>query len=146
MVKMWKIILLVVIMMMVVSPVYGFDEWTKEDTNRQIIFTVITLVDWGQTRTIATEGINLQIPVFNPDGTQTTINVFVYKYTEINPLLGKHPSIELVNTYFPVCMIGNYYIAKKLEGNWRKWWQILSITTETYFVTRNINIGVTIKL
>lgn len=57
----------------------GLSDWSTLDKTLLAASTAAHIVDWGQTRTIA----------MNPD-----------RWIERNPLLGDHPSVGSVNTYF----------------------------------------------
>jgi hypothetical protein len=73
------------------SSAEAFSEWEPEDKKLLIATEVLLLADWAQTRQTAK----------NPD-----------KYQENNVVLGKHPSVGRVNTYFAASMLGTYLIAK----------------------------------
>lgn len=99
----------------------AFDKWTKTDTGLQVTYGVLHIIDWGQTLDIAR----------NPD-----------KFYEMNPLLGKHPSIGKVNTYFIGTLIGHTAIAYILPSKYRRIWQIVWIGIEGKTVVNNFSIGV----
>jgi hypothetical protein len=67
-------LILTVFLILIASPVqaeYRFaQDWTKTDTVLEAVYAGLTIVDWGQTRDIAK----------HPQ-----------QYSEMNPLLGKHP-------------------------------------------------------
>ncbi len=95
-------------------------DWGKEDTSLQTAVVVFILADWAQTRYIAS----------NPE------------FIETNPILGPNPSIEEVDQYFAICALGNTAIAYFLPKKFRKWWQVLSLSTQINFVNHNYNLGV----
>ena len=97
-------------------------DWSKADTNRQIAFTAVTVLDWSQTRYISK----------HPD-------VF---YEDFNKYLGEHPTTNKVNNYFLSAMLINYYIAYALPDKYRKYWQYASISVETHFVRNNYQLGI----
>lgn len=68
-------------------------EWKPIDKALLVGSTAMLVVDWGQTRYIAK----------HPD-----------TYHELNPILGKHPSLSRVNAYFSAAIVGNYLIAEYL--------------------------------
>ena len=78
-------------------------------------------VDWLQTRFIAK----------NPA-----------RFHEINPILGKHPSLRVVNVYFACC------IALALAGAYFLpfWWAIgagsVLVALETFITIRNYRLGI----
>jgi hypothetical protein len=94
--------------------------WTTADTYRQAGMLSLTMIDWAQTRKIAQ----------NPD-----------KYYENNPVLGKHPSTERVDMYFPICMAAHTAVAMALPTKYRKWWQYVFIGVEAGMVANNLSIG-----
>jgi hypothetical protein len=100
------------------------DPWTKQDTYWQIGVLVTQVIDWGQTREI----------VVNPE------------YYEKNPILGEEPTLQEVNRYFIVCITGNYLIAKVLPKNWRRKWQVGSISCQAYYINNNYELGIKMKI
>jgi hypothetical protein len=97
-------------------------DWSKADTNRQLVFTGVAILDWSQTRYISK----------HPDEF----------YEDFNKYLGKHPTTNKVNNYFMSAIIINYGIAYALPDRYRKYWQRSSIIVETYFVARNYRLGI----
>lgn len=98
--------------------------WSKADTNRQIVVTGLHLIDWAQTRQIASE----------PD-----------KYYEINPIMGKHPSKTTVDLYMATSLGGQYLVSNLLKPEYRKFWQYMWIGVKTGCVANNFNLGLTGK-
>lgn len=97
------------------------ENWTKEDTNREIVYSVLHVVDWQQTRTIAA----------NPE-----------RYKELNPLLGKHPSIQEVDIYMASSLLAHIGIAYILPLKWREAFQYVTIGERGSTVYGNIRIGI----
>lgn len=95
--------------------------WTRADTARQAAIVALQVADWQQTRWI----------VRHPDG-----------WHETNPFLGDHPSMDRVDTYFPVLILGHAAISYALPPEWRKWWQYGSMAGTGYVVIRNWGMGV----
>lgn len=95
---------------------FKFDKWTKKNTIYQLIYTALHIVDWMQTRFVAK----------NPE-----------RFYELNPLLGKHPSISNVNIYFILTLIGHIVISYTLPSKYRRWWQIVWIGFEVFIVAYN---------
>ena len=99
-------------------------EWTATDTAFQLAYTTLHVVDWGQTLDIAK----------NPD-----------KWHETNPILGKHPSIGRVNTYFITTLIGHTFISYILPKNYRRIWQCVWIGIEGGYVAHNYHMGIRVN-
>lgn len=88
-------------------------DWTKEDTARQLFLTLSQFVDWRYTLDIKNHG-----------------NV-----CENNPILGKYPSDQQVDTYFVVLITGNYLLNKYiLLPKYRRAWQYINIGFESYCI------------
>lgn len=96
-------------------------DWSQADTNRQIGYTVLHMADWSQTRYIAR----------HPK-----------EYHEVNPVLGRHPSVGKVNTYFAVTGLANIWVSGALSPKYRKWWQYFCIGFEGGVVAHNASIGI----
>lgn len=97
------------------------DEWTKSDTGREVVYLILHVADWGQTR----NGVHRE-----SEG-----------YWEINPILGKHPSIKRVDTHFTVTAIAHVAIAYALPRKWREAFQYTTAGIEAVFVIDNNSIG-----
>jgi hypothetical protein len=130
-VKMKRLLIATIILLLWASPAMaiepekqGFwasrDPWTKQDTYWQLGVLVTQIIDWGQTREIAT----------NPN------------YYETNKILGEHPTLQEVDRYFIACIAGNYLISKALPNNWRRKWQIGSMLFQTYYINNNYELGI----
>ena len=96
-------------------------DWTREDTYRQSVLTVLLVVDWGQTRYIAKHPL---------------------QHKEMNQFLGEHPSVGRVNNYFAASILGHAVISYILPPDWRKGWQYVWIGIEFGVVQRNHSIGI----
>lgn len=120
-----KIILFFFLLMFFPSLVLAEDEWwgkdwTNADTARETAYTVLHIADWGQTRYIAK----------NP------------QFYEQNPLLGEHPSVGRVDTYFISGLIAHTAISYALPPKYRRIWQYIGIVMEGGVVAHNTSIGV----
>ena len=102
----------------------GNRTWTKGDYIREGVKLAVQVIDWRQTRRIAEQ----------PD-----------KYYEMNPILGDHPSVGRVNTYFALSTVGNILITHAIPHPYRQWWQYLSIGASTACIWNNYNIGLKIR-
>ena len=113
--------------------------WNNWDTT--LLF--LRVADWGQTRDIATKTQKVII------GHDSINNIGIieeeYVYTETNPILGTHPSLEKVDTYFVCCMGCDYLIAKYVSPKLHKCWDVIGIVLESYCVNHNLQTEVSFK-
>ena len=100
------------------------DEWTTADTEREAAYLIVDAVDWAQTRDISR----------NPN-----------KYYETNAILGKHPSIGSVNSYFIGMMLVHIGIVTIIPSSYRSTFQFTSIAYEASYVVGNYRIGINAK-
>lgn len=94
--------------------------WTPKDTAMELASEGILAVDWHQTQQIAKQ----------PE-----------RFYEHNPILGVHPSIAKVNTYFIGWMVLHPFVSCALPPGSRFWWQALTIGVEGKTVVKNHEIG-----
>ncbi len=99
------------------------EKWSKTDTNREILWQGVNVIDWGQTRYIAK----------HPE-----------KYQENNPIIGKHPSTGAVDIYMASSALLHPIAAAYLKPKYRKWFQYITIGMSGGCVLNNVNIGVKI--
>ena len=111
--------LLLVAFIFISTPAYA---WTKADTQRQLIYSTLHVIDWGQTRYIATHD----------------------DYYETNLFLGKQPSMQEVDTYFAATLAGLALVSYLLPPDWRKIWQVVWIGARFKTVADNYSLGVNI--
>ena len=97
------------------------DKWTKEDSKIQGTYYILKFIDWRQTRYIAK----------NP-----------HQWHEMNPILGRHPSVNTVDTYFLITTILHTVISYYLPQPYRKWWQSITIVGSGTFVFYNFSVGI----
>lgn len=110
------------IIVLALLPIYAHaDDWSQEDKYRQAAYYVLHVADWAQTRYIAE----------HPE-----------TYSEINSVLGKHPSTHKVDNYFLVAGILHYVISDALPSKYRQYWQIVTIGVEAGTVARNYHMGI----
>lgn len=100
-------------------------DWSKENSTLQKTVVFFILMDWLQTRYISK----------NPD-----------RYEEANPILGPNPSLEEVDRYFAVCLLGNTLIAYLLPQKLRIKWQVISLRMQLETVNHNYNMGIKLSL
>ena len=119
-----KIILLTAMFVLLLVNIAQPFEWSKEDTIREITWQVLHVMDWGQTLDIARQP---------------------HKYQELNPVLGKHPSVGKVNTYMALSAVAHLGISLALPKEYRKWFQYVTIGMTGSLVIHNHSIGLRIK-
>lgn len=120
-----KVFIALFLVLMVSGPVYGHDEWTQEDTQRQILFSVVSFIDIGIT------DYNLKL---NPN------------ISEQNPFIGPNPSTERLLIANSAWNYFNYQIARHLDRNWRIAWQWLWITEHLACINGNYRIMIKYNL
>lgn len=118
---------LIIIAVIIILPVSSYSEdnhITKADIIREITWLGIHAIDYGQTLEIAR----------HPD-----------KYKELNPILGKHPSVNNVNIYMITTALLHPIISYILPKEYRVIWQYVTISTSTICVINNYSIGIKIN-
>lgn len=127
--------------------------WTIGDTT----LLITRGIDWLQTRYIANDYTIIYNPSFNSQffGKCPPLNnppsYKTYNNSEVNPLLGKHPTEEIVDYYFAgLCSLDFliWYKAKQDPEHWakfKKYWQAIGIILEMGCITHNWQIGVGYK-
>lgn len=100
--------------------------WTSEDTAWELAYLASHVADWGQTRDISAQ-------------CQTGA------YYETNPVMGKCPTSNLVNTYFLGTALAHLAVAHMLPTKYRRTFQSTTFAMQMGFVTNNANIGLSIK-
>lgn len=108
------------------------DPWTQGDITRETIWQTLNLLDWAQTRTIATE--TMSVPGF---GTFP-------RYSEGNPFLGNHPTRKDVDRYMAASALFHLGVSHILPTRWRTGWQNVTIGWEASFVYRNYRAGISL--
>lgn len=102
------------------------------------------VTDWGQTRQIASQ-YTQHTMVYNADGSSTEVFGGRPRWREINPLIGSHPSMGRVNTYFIGSLLVHNGIMIALPKKYRPCYAGSVTAIETYFVISNDNIGIKIR-
>lgn len=91
------------------------------DIQRELVYGSTLIVDWAQTRTIAKDP----------------------EFEELNPILGKKPSLGRVNSYFALLGLAHFGVTMFLEPENRKIWQNATIAVGFLNAYRNNLYGVT---
>ena len=105
--------ILILLMLMIASQSYAADKWSVEDKTLASLFTVATVIDWGQTRDIVKNSNKDKCATY--DGSCKCD----YYYEKTNVYLGKNPSIGEVDTYMPVAILVTLGIAHVLPEKYR---------------------------
>lgn len=120
---------IVIIFIIMLSPFASFaNDWSKQDTYRELAFTTLITIDYLQTRTI----------VQNPD-----------KYFEYNPATNRHPRQRSMDIYMTSCAVLHPIISYLLPPKSNKWkwinrenWQYITIGIEVISIGNNFRIGI----
>lgn len=96
-------------------------EWTKDQVALAVAGTVLTVTDWGQTLSMERDG-------------------YVH-HQEINPILGKTPSRQSINLYFPIALGLSYLVADSLPSPYRSIFLYTYVAVEATTVGRNYKLG-----
>jgi hypothetical protein len=99
------------------------DEWTREDTWRQITVTAALMADGYTTAQIHKD------PMVEEGGPIA------------RKFLGPQPSSEDTAIYFATLAISNYFISRALPAKWRHRWQTWEMTVHGYAVVKNAEMG-----
>ena len=105
-------------------PPPAYAEWSKQDQQRQLAYTALHMVDWGQTLDIADS---------------------LKDYYETNPILGEHPSRSEVNTYMATSLAKHWLIARRLTPKKRRVFQWTTIVVKGLYITNNKRIGLSVN-
>jgi len=100
--------------------------WTEKDSMWQLAYLAVHVADWGQTRDIAAQ--------CEGGG-----------YYETNPVLGRCPSAQWVNTYFLGTALLHTGLAHWMPGKYRRMFQAATIGMEVGYVTNNARIGLNVR-
>jgi hypothetical protein len=95
-------------------------DWSQADITFEATYLTLHVVDWGQTLNIVERH---------------------EKYHEVNPILGRHPSRDRVNTYFALAAVAHVALANWLDAPARTYFQIGSIALEASVIGHNYQIG-----
>lgn len=109
--------LFIIFVLLLFVPTIGMtaDKWSKQDKVLEATWLVLQVVDWRQTRQIAQ----------NP------------YYWEMNPILGRYPSVMKVDIYFLVTAVLHSVITHYLPKKYRALWHTASIGASGFCVTHN---------
>ena len=100
--------------------------WTKQDTMWEMAYLSVHLTDWGQTLDIAAQCQS-------------------GAYYETNPILGRCPSAQKVNTYFLTTALLHAGVAHALPPKYRRLFQAGTLSMQVGYVANNANIGLKLR-
>jgi len=101
-------------------PAHAGDDWTREDTWKQVVFTTLLAVDCAQTR----------YEISHPGRTR-----------EGNTMIGPYPSKGRINNICMATGLGHFGISYVLPQKIRNDWQWATIAVEIFVVRDNYRIG-----
>jgi hypothetical protein len=125
--------------------------WSKMDVALDSIFWTSFVIDWMQTRTIARNGYTCvsiaeqQVKTSSCEYTVHANQYFAESRTERNPILGRHPKVRKVDTYFALSGITYAFMTRNLPEKWRRAYMVTSVTIEAFCVGNNIRLGVRVR-
>jgi hypothetical protein len=97
-----------------------FSDPSKKDIILEGTYQLLNLIDWHQSQIIAKR----------PN-----------EYYEVNPFIGKHPSVGQVNTYFAISSLGHIGISYLLPRSHRNYFQYGTIVMKAGLVAYNKSAG-----
>lgn len=100
------------------------DAWSEDQLRMGAALAAATVVDWAQTRYIAD----------NPD-----------RFHETNPIMGRHPSIGRVDSYFATSILVGAVVLDALPSEYRDYALKAGLVLEVLVVSNNARIGVGVK-
>lgn len=134
---------LLLIFCLIASNAFAFDEWSKTDIALQSVYTVLHVIDWGQTRYLTTQR---NISVIKTNGNTCYYGPCTYSTQvskiETNFILGKFPSKTEVDLYFASTLVLHTAISYILPKPYRTLWQAGTIGLEAYVINNNFNVGI----
>ncbi len=116
--------IIVLFMMLLSTQVLAADRWSARDYYLEGTWQALHLMDWGQASMIAR----------NPD-----------RYYEMNPVLGAHPSPQLVHAYMATSALIHLAVTNFLPSRWRPYWQGITIGMSGSLVAHNFGIGLGVR-
>lgn len=115
--------LIISIVLVLVLSCNAYAEMTKSDVALMSTYSVLHIIDWGQTRYISHNGD---------------------RYYEMNPILGKHPSTDKVDAYMISTFLGMWALAYVIPEPYKKFFIGSGIVLEGGLAIHNNNIGIKI--
>ena len=118
------IVFVIILVALLSTKAPAADKWSARDYYLEGTWQALHVIDWGQTAMIAR----------NPD-----------RYYEMNPMLGRHPSTELVHAYAATGAIFHLVVTHFLPSKYRPYWQGVTIGMSAACVANNFNVGLGVR-
>ena len=116
------ILLSLLLTVLTTSPAAAWQEWTSTDRQLFVASSIAITADWATTRGAARGNW--------PNNTYET-----------NHVMGRHPSVNTVDTYFAVMLISNYLIADYLPKEHRGMYLTIRTVVHGASAQRNTELG-----
>lgn len=107
------------LLMMFCAP--AFAQWTPEQRTLATIYMAAHVVDWGQTRAIAKNH---------------------HRWEELNPTLGRKPSMSRVNAHFIIAPLIGYTILDNMSSESRTTWLRTLAQMQVAIAANNAHVGI----
>lgn len=120
-------------------------DWGKTDTALLTGALTLWVVDWGQTRDIATRTDTHTVNVVSNGQPVGTFTQSTKSFHEKNSFLGENPSRKEVDRYFLAMIAGTAGLAYVLPQQPRRWFLGGVVVLESIAVYENHRIGVRIS-
>ena len=119
--------MLIAILTLMATEVYAADPWSKQDIALEVTcFAFHLIINWGQTRDLVTR---------RDQGF----------YEELNPLLGKHPTMTMVDSYFIGSSLLHLGITHILPKEASPYFQVVRIGIAGTCVIKNLSVGLNMR-
>ena len=102
------------------------NKWTMQDSLWEAAYLATHVADWGQTRDISAQ--------CKSGG-----------YYEVNPVIGRCPSMSRVNLYFLSTALLHAGVSTLLPKKYRRFFQTSTMVMEIGYITNNYNIGLKVN-
>lgn len=112
----------------------ALERWTWQDTAWEGGAIAALALDWGTTRDLAWRNSH-----------QVRGGRRYAEHEECNPVLGHHPSMQQVNTYFATAIVTHAAIATLLPSRWRRAWQVSALGLEIVAVGSNFQASLSVR-
>ncbi len=142
-----KLFMIVLFVFFIPSPSVAADKWTKQNIIMEGMYQLLHFIDWSQTRYIAKSPSSSRRII---DFVDWEKKKYVFKYpkpfSEMNPVIGRHPSVSRVDQYFLITTFLHLAISHYLPENYRVAWQGMTIFVSGGMVGHNYSVGIKLDL
>mgnify|MGYP003394102298 CR=1 FL=1 len=128
--------IILILFLIFATPANATDPWSRGDTYREVAALTLRLIDYRTLSAIARVA-----------NYKTTLQIAKHpnEYREANPLLGEHPSVGEVNTFFIIATVAHPIISYALPKEYRKAFQYISIGASGTASITNVWSGLKIR-